>query len=279
MPKPSTARGLTLLLSCGSPCFSHVSSNSTSRKILRFVDKIAKSKYFQKATENEFIKKKIEEVSNTPLLLTVEVQELAGTLAVNIPPPPTDRVWYQLSFLPCGDTHASSFQLPLLPVAQPRSQLWGFVFIWGASKPGLFSQRESETSDSFLLVSTQAKTRSGDPELPLQPSHLLPGGRSLKPSSGATWAVPHIRDVMLSASFLSLCRYSFRVPPQLELKVRPKLGEREVTFLHVTEWIEKKLQHEFQVRSLLKGSANPAEAWASLRSGIIRPPFGPGLSL
>ncbi|NXG66496.1 TEX2 protein, partial [Hemiprocne comata] len=111
----------------------HVSSNSTSRKILRFVDKIAKSKYFQKATENEFIKKKIEEVSNTPLLLTVEVQELAGTLAVNIPPPPTDRVWY-----------------------------------------------------------------------------------------------------------------SFRVPPQLELKVRPKLGEREVTFLHVIEWIEKKLQHEFQ---------------------------------
>ncbi|KFW01121.1 Testis-expressed sequence 2 protein, partial [Fulmarus glacialis] len=111
----------------------HISSNSTSRKILRFVDKIAKSKYFQKATENEFIKKKIEEVSNTPLLLTVEVQELAGTLAVNIPPPPTDRVWY-----------------------------------------------------------------------------------------------------------------SFRVPPQLELKVHPKLGEREVTFLHVTEWIEKKLQHEFQ---------------------------------
>ncbi|NXJ84079.1 TEX2 protein, partial [Trogon melanurus] len=72
----------------------HVSGNSTSRKILRFVDKIAKSKYFQKATENEFIKKKFEEVSNTPLLLTVEVQELAGTLAVNIPPPPTDRVWY-----------------------------------------------------------------------------------------------------------------------------------------------------------------------------------------
>nr|XP_009664329.1 PREDICTED: uncharacterized protein LOC104138437 [Struthio camelus australis] len=130
---PRAAPVLALLLSCRFPRFSHVSGNSTSRKILRFVDKIAKSKYFQKATENEFIKKKIEEVSNTPLLLTVEVQELAGTLAVNVPPPPTDRVWY-----------------------------------------------------------------------------------------------------------------SFRVPPQLELKVHPKLGEREVTFLHVTEWIEKKLQHEFQ---------------------------------
>nr|XP_056722511.1 testis-expressed protein 2-like [Euleptes europaea] len=111
----------------------HGGGNSTSRKILRLVDKIAKSKYFQKATENEFIKKKIEEVSNTPLLLTVEVQELTGTLTVNIPPPSTDRVWY-----------------------------------------------------------------------------------------------------------------SFRIPPQLDLKVRPKLGEREVTFIHVTEWIEKKLQHEFQ---------------------------------
>ncbi|KAK9530642.1 hypothetical protein VZT92_012130 [Zoarces viviparus] len=105
----------------------------TGRKILRFVDKIAKSKYFQKATENEFIKKKFMEMSNTPLLLTVEVQELSGTLVVNIPPPPTDRIWY-----------------------------------------------------------------------------------------------------------------SFCVPPKLDLHVRPKLGEREVTFCPVTEWIEKKLQDEFQ---------------------------------
>ncbi|XP_023285009.1 testis-expressed protein 2-like isoform X1 [Seriola lalandi dorsalis] len=105
----------------------------TGRKILRFVDKIAKSKYFQKATENEFIKKKFEEMSNTPLLLTVEVQELSGTLVINIPPPPTDRIWY-----------------------------------------------------------------------------------------------------------------SFCVPPKLDLRVRPKLGEREVTFCHVTEWIERKLQDEFQ---------------------------------
>ncbi|XP_060748005.1 testis-expressed protein 2 [Tachysurus vachellii] len=102
-------------------------------KIMRFVDKIAKSKYFQKATETEFIKKKMEEMSNTPLLLTVEVQECRGMLAINIPPPPTDRIWY-----------------------------------------------------------------------------------------------------------------GFRSPPHLELKARPKLGEREVTFAHVTDWIEKKLEQEFQ---------------------------------
>ncbi|NXA48561.1 TEX2 protein, partial [Nothocercus julius] len=110
----------------------YVGGHRTS-KIMRIVDKITKSKYFQKATETEFIKKKIEEVSNTPLLLTVEVQECRGTLAINIPPPPTDRVWY-----------------------------------------------------------------------------------------------------------------GFRRPPYLELKARPKLGEREVTLVHVTDWIEKKLEQEFQ---------------------------------
>ncbi|KAJ7984704.1 hypothetical protein DPEC_G00357510 [Dallia pectoralis] len=117
------------------PCSEGVAAGGgrTGRRILRFVDKIAKSKYFQKATENEYIKKKIEEMSNMPLLLAVEVQELSGTLAVNIPPPPTDRIWY-----------------------------------------------------------------------------------------------------------------SFCTPPKLDLRVRPKLGEREVTFCHVTEWIEKKLQDEFQ---------------------------------
>lgn len=39
------------------------------------------------------------------------------------------------------------------------------------------------------------------------------------------------------------------MPPKLDLRVRPKLGEREVTFCHVTEWIEKKLQDEFQVEN------------------------------
>ncbi|EHB10789.1 Testis-expressed sequence 2 protein [Heterocephalus glaber] len=110
----------------------YVGGHRTS-KIMRFVDKITKSKYFQKATETEFIKKKIEKVSNTPLLLTVEVQECRGTLTVNIPPPPTDRIWY-----------------------------------------------------------------------------------------------------------------GFRKPPHAELKACPKLGEREVTLVHVTDWIEKKLEQEFQ---------------------------------
>ncbi|XP_041838284.1 testis-expressed protein 2-like isoform X2 [Melanotaenia boesemani] len=124
-------------------------------KIMRFVDKITKSKYFQKATETEFIKKKMEEVSNTPLLLTVELQQLRGTLAVNIPPPPTDRIWY-----------------------------------------------------------------------------------------------------------------GFRTPPRLELKARPKLGEREVTLAHVTDWIEKKLNQEFQKILVMP---NMDDVWLTIMHSAMDP--------
>ncbi|KAK3586700.1 hypothetical protein CHS0354_039172 [Potamilus streckersoni] len=108
-------------------------SGGASKKIMKYIGKITQSKYFEKATEMKYIKKAMEGVSNTPLELTVELQKLNGTLAVNIPPPPSDRLWY-----------------------------------------------------------------------------------------------------------------GFRGNPQLWLVARPKVGEREVTVSHITEWIEKKLTQEFQ---------------------------------
>ncbi len=51
-------------------------------------------------------------------------------------------------------------------------------------------------------------------------------------------------------------RYGFRSAPHLELKARPKLGERKVTFAHVTDWIENKLNQEFQV-SIFELNVNP----------------------
>lgn len=69
-------------------------SEPMSKKLLKFVDKISKSRYFQQATDYRYIKKAMEEVSNTRLVLNVEMKSVTGTLAVNIPPPPTDRIWY-----------------------------------------------------------------------------------------------------------------------------------------------------------------------------------------
>ncbi|XP_067671155.1 testis-expressed protein 2-like [Haliotis asinina] len=112
---------------------SAASGGTTSKKFLRYLDKITQSKYFQQATEYKYIKRAMEGVSNTPLILTVEVKTLVGTMALNIPPPPTDRFWY-----------------------------------------------------------------------------------------------------------------GFRGNPRLWLSAKPKVGEREVTFNYITEWIEKKLSVEFQ---------------------------------
>ncbi|RZF48796.1 hypothetical protein LSTR_LSTR003176 [Laodelphax striatellus] len=66
----------------------------SSSKMLRMVDKIAASKYFQQVTDNKFIKRAMEGVSNTNIALVVEVKGLSGTLVLNFPPPPSDRLWY-----------------------------------------------------------------------------------------------------------------------------------------------------------------------------------------
>ncbi|KAL1117285.1 hypothetical protein AAG570_004611 [Ranatra chinensis] len=62
-------------------------------KMLSMVEKIAASKRFQQVTDMKYVKKAMEGVSNTNISLIVEVKGLVGTLVVNIPPPPSDRVW------------------------------------------------------------------------------------------------------------------------------------------------------------------------------------------
>lgn len=57
----------------------------------------------------------------------------------------------------------------------------------------------------------------------------------------------HFFPLLLNVIVVFFKRYGFRKPPHVELKARPKLGEREVTLVHVTDWIEKKLEQEFQV--------------------------------
>lgn len=69
-------------------------AEKTRQNIVKFVDKIASSRYFQHATENRYIKKKLKDISNCPLVLVVQIQSLSGVLTLNVPPPQTDRLWY-----------------------------------------------------------------------------------------------------------------------------------------------------------------------------------------
>ena len=47
----------------------------------------------KKVTNTKFYQRAVEKFSSYSLVLTVEVMQLDGILAVNIPPPPTDTVW------------------------------------------------------------------------------------------------------------------------------------------------------------------------------------------
>uniref|UniRef100_A0A8D8W945 Testis-expressed sequence 2 protein n=2 Tax=Cacopsylla melanoneura TaxID=428564 RepID=A0A8D8W945_9HEMI len=66
----------------------------TPNRMLRIVDKFTNSKMFDKLTDNAYIKKLMQDVANKDISLFVELQGLAGRLVLNIPPPPSDRLWY-----------------------------------------------------------------------------------------------------------------------------------------------------------------------------------------
>lgn len=67
---------------------------SSRKRIIRIVDKITRSSYFQKAVDNKLVQRGMELLSNTPIVLEAEIQTLSGTLLINIPPPQSDRLWY-----------------------------------------------------------------------------------------------------------------------------------------------------------------------------------------
>uniref|UniRef100_A0A8R1HS30 SMP-LTD domain-containing protein n=1 Tax=Caenorhabditis japonica TaxID=281687 RepID=A0A8R1HS30_CAEJA len=66
----------------------------TGKKILSIVERAAQSSLFQKAAKLHAVARLIEDVSTTPLMLNVEVEEVEGPMTCNIPPPPSDRLWY-----------------------------------------------------------------------------------------------------------------------------------------------------------------------------------------
>ncbi|XP_026671598.1 uncharacterized protein LOC108627724 isoform X2 [Ceratina calcarata] len=75
-------------------------AQSSGKKFLSMVDKIAANKYFQHATELSYVRRAIEGVSNTEIRLMVTVSSIEGRLSINIPPAPSDRLWYGFKPVP-----------------------------------------------------------------------------------------------------------------------------------------------------------------------------------
>ncbi|XP_050419888.1 testis-expressed protein 2 [Adelges cooleyi] len=63
-------------------------------RISRFVENMSSSLF-----ELKYVKRVLENVAKKELTLVIDVKQLIGTLIVNLPPPPTDRIW--VSFRGC----------------------------------------------------------------------------------------------------------------------------------------------------------------------------------
>ncbi|XP_073841764.1 uncharacterized protein isoform X3 [Musca autumnalis] len=63
-----------------------------ARRIFKFVDRIATSNFFQYATELSYVQRAMENMSTT-ITLGIDLHGLVSRVTVNIPPPPSDRIW------------------------------------------------------------------------------------------------------------------------------------------------------------------------------------------
>ncbi|XP_065181538.1 testis-expressed protein 2-like [Sycon ciliatum] len=68
-------------------------STSATSKLKRFAGFVAHTRIGQTVMKSNVVKKLSEKVSNMPLVLSVELRQLSGTMTINVPPPPSGVVW------------------------------------------------------------------------------------------------------------------------------------------------------------------------------------------
>ncbi|XP_055342410.1 testis-expressed protein 2-like [Paramacrobiotus metropolitanus] len=65
---------------------------------LKWLESLGESKIFKWVSQLGFVRKKLDELSSTDITVLAVVKSIRGRLALNVPPAPSDRLWY--GFLP-----------------------------------------------------------------------------------------------------------------------------------------------------------------------------------
>ena len=65
----------------------------TARKLLGFADRLVHSKLAKKVTSIKKVRKQIDKITEKTITINVDVTYVSGILAINIPAPPSDRIW------------------------------------------------------------------------------------------------------------------------------------------------------------------------------------------
>ncbi|CAF1014628.1 unnamed protein product [Didymodactylos carnosus] len=77
-----------------------VPENVASRKLGTLLQKLATSKHFQRFAALKPVAGVIEKLSGTEVGVNVELTSFSGVMTINIPPPPSDRIWIGFPELP-----------------------------------------------------------------------------------------------------------------------------------------------------------------------------------
>ncbi|CAF0887044.1 unnamed protein product [Didymodactylos carnosus] len=77
-----------------------VPENVASRKLGTLLQKLATSKHFQRFAALKPVAGVIEKLSGTEVGANVELTSFSGVMTINIPPPPSDRIWIGFPELP-----------------------------------------------------------------------------------------------------------------------------------------------------------------------------------
>ncbi|CAF3683581.1 unnamed protein product [Rotaria socialis] len=115
-----------------------VSEKTTTRKLGTALTSLVMNKYFQMFVNLPFIKTLFEKFSQQDIGIDIELTSFSGVLTLNIPPPPSDRIWVGFPDMPdlnikvtptCGAKQYSYILLQDLLAAKVRAELKRLVVL------------------------------------------------------------------------------------------------------------------------------------------------------
>ncbi|KAH7716158.1 Protein F55C12.5 a [Aphelenchoides avenae] len=65
-----------------------------AKKLLSFIDKVAHSTIFKQLTDLKLVQDAMEGLADTQIVMHVEITEIEGVMTLNLPPPPSERLWW-----------------------------------------------------------------------------------------------------------------------------------------------------------------------------------------
>jgi len=154
-----------------------IPENAASRKLGTLLTKVAANKHFQRFAALKPVAGVIEKLSNAEVGAKVELTNFSGMMTINIPPPPSDRIWIGFPEMPdlslkvtpvFGENKYSYTLIHDFLEARIRDELKRVVVL-----PSMDDQLLSFFRDWVIDVIGEIASKPGNPLVDSYKSHTL----------------------------------------------------------------------------------------------------------